>query len=261
MSANLLTGRQHLLLIYKEFARSEEDGDEIAYSNLETLEFSGQDSSLESFLSLWDQLMMSFKSQPSQTHLFSALLKRLRKCNGLRLTIEHIDRQLPGHPDRSYEFLIAAARRFVERRRAERQTQEYAKLFKGGTQQDVALPVIPPATSKGKGKGDKGNGAVRICFKMRDTNSCPEGSSCPYSHDRAQIEKARREKKEKDEKRGTLKETMKFSKPCKYFATPRGCKKGNQCTFLHRKKDSAMIAGAVTTKDAEPKPTGKGSQT
>ena len=263
LNMSILTGRQHLLLIYREFRRGEEESDEVAYTNLEAMEFSGQDAHLEQFLITWDTLMMSFRTPPTPMHLYSALLRRLRKCAGLKLTVEHLDRQVPGHPDRNYDFLMTAARRLVERKKSEKQTLEYSKIFKTTQGLDVpALPVLPGDANgpKGKGKGKGKNDTqpktgVRVCFKMRDTGNCPDGSACKYSHDRELLAKARKEKKERDAKRTAGKESSNMTKPCKFFNTAAGCKKGAACTFLHEKMAPAMIAETMAAIPTGQKPT------
>ena len=107
LNADLLSGRQTLWLIYREFARDDSQTDYIAYSNLEKLQFSGAEAQLESFLSSWDNLLLSFKTMPTESHLYSAFSTRVRRVFGLSATMEHIGRQPDGHPDRSYAFLMA----------------------------------------------------------------------------------------------------------------------------------------------------------
>ena len=132
LDADLLSGRQTLWLIYREFAKDDSQTDHIAYSNLERMTFNGADAQLEAFLSSWDNLLLTFKTMPTEAHLYSALYSRLRRVSGLATTIAHIDRQVHGHQDRSYAFLMDAARRLVEQRRTERQQHELSKLYKIG---------------------------------------------------------------------------------------------------------------------------------
>ena len=98
---------------------------------------------------------MSFRTSPTEAHLYSALHARLSTCPGLKTTIEHLDRQSYGHPDKNYEFLMSAARHMIENRRTARQTAEYSKIFRGTATMDPAMAAI----------GD--NGVVRQRFAAR----------------------------------------------------------------------------------------------
>ena len=58
LSQRVLSGRQCLLLIYQGFRRTEAKTDAAAYSNLENIRCGSGDSSLESFLTMWENLML-----------------------------------------------------------------------------------------------------------------------------------------------------------------------------------------------------------
>ena len=249
LSADLLSGRQTLWMIYKEFERDDATTDHIAHGHLERMTFSGKDEHLEAFVTSWDALMLTFKTKPTESHLYSALMSRLKKVPGLATTVAHMDRQVYGHPDRCFDFLMNATRRLVEIRRNERQEHELNKLFAGGTATSAALP----AGQKGAGKGTKGTKGVKgkndkkdmPCFALRDGKTCAAGSSCPYSHDATVIAEAKAKKKgsgkgkNKGTKGGTGKGKVK--QICRDFNTPgKGCLRGSTCHFLH--EQPAMAA-------------------
>ena len=168
LSFAILTGRQHLLLVYKKFTKADNKTEHVAYSNLENLKYNGTDPGPEGFVNLWDSLLMSFRTSPTEAHLYSALHARLCTCPGLETTIEHLDRQSYGHPDKNYEFLMPAARHMIENRRTARQTAEYSKIFRGTATMDPAMAAIGDnggKGNKGRGKGDGGSGQqIRVCF-------------------------------------------------------------------------------------------------
>ena len=140
LAGSLLTGRQILFMVYQEYRRDDSKTDHVAYSNLEELGSVSADTTHEAFMSTWEALLLTFKVQPSEAHLYSAFYARLCKVPGLSTTIAHIDRQQFGHEDKSYDFLYAVATRLVQQRREERQANELAKLFtQPGTQQGVAV--------------------------------------------------------------------------------------------------------------------------
>ena len=86
-SADLLSGRQTLWMIYKEFERDDATTDHIAHGHLERMTFSGKDEHLEAFVTSWDALMLTFKTKPTESHLYSALMSRLKKVPGLATTV------------------------------------------------------------------------------------------------------------------------------------------------------------------------------
>ena len=173
---------------------------------------------------MWEALLLTFKVQPSEAHLYSVFYARMCKVPGLSTTIAHFDRQQFGHEDKSYDFLYAAATRLVQQIREERQANELAKILtQPGTQQRVALAVV----------ADK---KTLPCFKIRDGAKCEVCNSCPYSHDRQVIETAKKVKqgkgkgggKGKGNTNGKGKDKLIYS-----FFKNEGCQRGSACTFLH----------------------------
>ena len=262
MSADLLSGRQTLWLIYREFARDDTTTDHIAYGNLEKLTFNGQDAQLEAFLNSWDNLLLTFKTMPKEPHLFSALYSRLRRVGGLSATIAHMDRQVHGHPDKSYDFLVQAARQLVDQRRTERQAHELSKLFNTGSP-DITVPA-PNAGGKGGGGGGTKDRKQMPCFRLRDTGSCPDGDKCQYSHQKSLIDAAKKKKKEYEEakkgngkgKKGDSKGKKgngkgKVRQVCRDFNTPgKGCLRGSTCPFLHEQPAMAAAHGPPASASA-----------
>ena len=251
LSADLLSGRQTLWMIYKEFERDDATTDHIAHGHLERMTFSGKDEHLEAFLTSWDALMLTFKTKPTESHLYSALMSRLKKLPGLATTVAHMDRQPNGHPDRCFDFLMNAARRLVEIRRNERQEHELNKLFAAGSTVSAALP----AGQKGAGKGAKGKGKsdrkTMPCFKMRDTGACPDGDKCEYSHKKDIIDAAKEKKKSGGKGKGKDKKggKGKVKQICRDFNTPgKGCLRGSTCHFLH--EQPAMAAAPIASAPA-----------
>ena len=213
--------------------------------------FSGKGEHLEAFVNSWDALMLTFKTKPTESHLYSALVSRLKKLPGLATTVAHMDRQENGHPDRCFDFLMNAARRLVEIRRNERQEHELNKLFAVGSAASAALPAGQKGAGKGAGKGTKGkvDRKTMPCFKMRGTGNCPDGGKCEYSDKKDIIDAAKEKKKNggkgkgKDKKGGNGK--GKAKQICRDFNTPgKGCLRGSSCHFLHEQPAMAAAPSA-----------------
>ena len=245
MAGSLLTGRQILFMVYQEYRRDDSKTDHVAHANLEKLGTVSVDTALEAFMCTWEALLLTFKVQPTEAHLYSAFYARLCKVPGLSTTIAHIDRQQFGHEDKSYDFLYAAATRLVQQRREERQANEIAKLFRQpGTQQGVALAAV----------ADK---KTLPCFKVRDGAKCEAGDSCPYSHDRQLIEAAKKAKQGKGKGggksggKGKTKGKGKGKRICSFFNNG-GCQRGSACTFLHETPAMAAKAPEAAAPAAAP---------
>ena len=106
--------RQCFLLIYQEIRRTEAKSDAAAYSNLENIRCGSGDSSLESFLTMWENLMLTFWTPPSDDHLFSVFTNRVKHVPGLATTMAHLKRILCGRKDKNIQFLKNASLAFVE---------------------------------------------------------------------------------------------------------------------------------------------------
>eukprot|EP00972_Heterocapsa_arctica_P067483 9959458-Heterocapsa_arctica.AAC.1 len=72
---------------------------------------------------------MTFRAQPSDDHLYATFHSRVKLVPGLKIVIDYLDRIDYGHEDKTYSYLMSASRGLVDRRRTERQTTEYNKLY------------------------------------------------------------------------------------------------------------------------------------
>ena len=74
--------------------------DHIAPGHLARIPFSGKNEHLEAFVNSWDALMLTFKTKPTESHHYNALMSRLKELPGLATTVAHMDCQVNKHPDR-----------------------------------------------------------------------------------------------------------------------------------------------------------------
>ena len=82
--------------------------------------------------------MLTFRTPPSDDHLFSVFTNRTKHIPGLATTMAHLKRIPYGRVDKNIQFLMDACLALVEEIRTDRQLAEVAKVYKnGGT--DVAL--------------------------------------------------------------------------------------------------------------------------
>jgi hypothetical protein len=240
LTGQLLSGRQHLLFIYLEFAKDAHKTDAVAYQNLEKIAYppGNDDSALEEFLTLWDGLLMSFNKPPSDDHLYAAFHRRIKGLPGLKIVIEHVDRINYAHDDKNYDYLMSSARALVDKLRLDRQTLEFSKVYSGRAQTALAAGTVPDG--KGKKGGGKGDKKVFICYAMRDNGSCALGENCPYSHDPEKIKADKAKGKGKGKGGKTL---------CRDFLAG-DCPRGAACTWSHeRAAPAAPAAPAASAED------------
>ena len=98
------------------------------------------------------------KEEPPISTMDVLFLMQLRTSKVLKEEIAHYDRMETGHADKSYAYLVKALKRFLERKRQERNRHEVERQLRGGGPKDAAAPGVPKGKGKGKGKRDKSRG-------------------------------------------------------------------------------------------------------
>ncbi len=172
-TGRLMKGRQILWLLYQHFKISQAEGSLLEFQDLLNVKLQGD--GLRTFLNDWDSVLLAMAQEPPVEILETLFRLQIQRYQPLRDQLAYYDRLDHGHADRSYAFLISAARRHLEqRRRAE--TRE--ALSRGGSA--YALPVSlargdPGGKAKAKSKG-KG-----ICRSWASTGSCIRGGELSVS--------------------------------------------------------------------------------
>ena len=248
----VLAGRQILFLIYKEFGKDTHQTDCMSYSHLEKMQGSKEVKGLETFLTVWDNLMLNFQNPPKPDHLYSAFLSKIRNIPELAEPLKKLNRLPWGDPKKTYEALREECDFLIEEIRQERQNQQLDKLYENGSAAH-ALAATPEEKAK------------LPCFYIRDGKQCPNGKSCPYSHQKDIIEKAKKAKEAQQAKKAGKGEKGKGKgkdkdkkdkgagkgKVCPYF-NGKGCNYGSACKMLHE-----APAMAAAPKPSSPAPKAK----
>jgi len=120
----LLSGRQLFYLVYQEFKRDEHKSDAVAYSNLEVIKIQNGEAGPDTFLKLWDSLLLTFKTQPSADHLFQAFYGRVRHISALAPMVQYVDRLEWGHEHKTYDYVMKSVRMLVDQRKSDKQLAE-----------------------------------------------------------------------------------------------------------------------------------------
>ena len=210
-------GRHLLLRFHEYFATSIRRGAIYGLEDLMSVKMVNDD--LKGFINKWDSVLAGMKKEPENNVLEAYFHLAVKRFKPLEHDLALYDRAAEGSKERSYDFLITAARAYLERKRLEK-TRDATKRFLGA--KDVALPAPDDKTG--------------VCFDCQKTGKCKRGSSCPYKHEKGR-EKSKGKGKGKDRSQsrsrsltpGSRKETCKFWKAGH-------CRRGKDCAFQHPEK-------------------------
>ena len=251
MNGALLSGRQILFLLYRDFARDTHQSDAQNYGHLEKLKCGKELRMLDTFLTCWDNLMLQFGNPPKPDHMYQAFLMKVRDIPELADALL-LQKRLPwGDEKKTYEELRRACEQVLEESKQERHRKQLDSLYDTGNV-STALAATPEEKAK------------MPCFYVRDGRTCPNGKSCPYSHNPAVIEKAKKDKAAKDAKgkgkggkagKGKDPKGKGKGKVCPFYNSAKGCMHGSQCRYLH--EAPAVAAHVSEAKPAEPAPKAK----
>ena len=106
---------------------------------------------LANFMNEWEQALSGLEARPADAVLEAVFLRQLRQCAAMGDDVWEYERHANGDALRSYEGLMRAVKRQVERMRAAKDREAFAHQLAGGN----ATPAQPP----GKGQGKDGNGS------------------------------------------------------------------------------------------------------
>ena len=212
-----MKGRHLLLRFHEYFATSIKHGAIYGLEDLMSVKMVNDD--LKGFINKWDSVLAGMKKEPEDNVLEAYFHLAVKRFKPLEHDLALYDRAADGSKERSYDFLITAARAYLERRRLEKM-RDATKRSLGA--KDTAMPA--PDDKKG------------VCFDFQKIGKCKRGSSCPYKHEKGR-EKSKGKGKGKDRSQsrsrsltpGSRKETCKFWKAGH-------CHRGKDCAFQHPEK-------------------------
>ena len=247
----VLAGRQILFTIYKEFSKDAHLTDCTSYSHLEKMQGAKEIKNLETFLAVWDNLMLNFQTPPKPDHMYSAFLSKIRNIPELERFLKKMNRLSWDDPKKTYEALREECDFLIEEARQEKQSKQIDQLYENGSAANaLAASTALPATPEEKKK--------LPCFYVRDGKACPNGASCAYSHQKDVIDKAKKAKeaaqaggkgKGKGKDKGQKGKGKGKGKICHFFNSDKGCNMGSACKMLH---EAPAMAAKVDQTPANP---------
>ena len=225
-------GRQALLMIHKHFSTSRKHGAVYDIEDLMAVTLVNDD--LRGFITRWDAVIAGMTSEPDMMWKQAYFHNAIKTFKPLSRDLAVYDRTPEGEPNRSYEFLMKAARDYLERRRLEKMRQATKKSV-SGKRDATPAPTRPPSAGKPMG----------ICYDFQ-AGKCTRGKDCRYKHEKSDKGKGGGKKgKSRSKSRGNSRSLSPGSRNqvCKFWKAGK-CQRGNDCAFQHPPKPAA-----ASTKD------------
>ena len=114
----MLKGRQIAWLILKHFQTNPQLGVMYQITDFADLEWRGdKPNEVHTFMYIWENMLSQMHTSLSRHELAGILLQKLDKSTVLKEDLAHYHRQVPGHPDQSYDFLMNSMNRYLTRKR------------------------------------------------------------------------------------------------------------------------------------------------
>ena len=225
-------GRQALLMIHKHFSTSRKHGAVYDIEDLMAVTLVNDD--LRGFITRWDAVIAGMTSEPDMMWKQAYFHNAIKTFKPLSHDLAVYDRTPEGEPNRSYEFLMKAARDYLERRRLEKMRQATKKSV-SGKRDATPAPTRPPSAGK----------PIGICYDFQ-AGKCTRGKDCRYKHEKSDKGKGGGKKgKSRSKSRGNSRSLSPGSRNqvCKFWKAGK-CQRGNDCAFQHPPKPAA-----ASTKD------------
>ena len=222
-------GRQALLMIHKHFSTSRKHGAVYDIEDLMAVTLVNDD--LRSFITRWDAVIAGMTSEPDVMWKQAYFHNAIKNFKPLSHDLAVYDRTPEGEPNRSYDFLMKAARDYLERKRLEKMRQATKKSLSG--KKDAAA-ATPRPSSVGKGTG--------ICYDFL-AGKCTRGKDCKYKHEKTEKGKGGKKGKPRSTSRTPSRSMSPGSRNqvCKFWKAGK-CHRGSECAFQHPPKPAAPSA-------------------
>jgi hypothetical protein len=214
-------------MIYEYYKINEDAGATYELQDLFAVQLKGD--KLEAYLQTWDATLTGMKQEPDLNVLETLFLQQMRRCHSMKDDIIYYDRLDRGHTDRTYDYLLRAAHKIVERKRHDANRADMERQLRGD-----GAPAAP-AKGKGKGKGDKkkkdkdgkqqrgrsaSRGKKNICYDLKNKGKCDLGDNCTFSHDLSRNNSSGRGSSNGSNKGGgkSRGNTPDPKRPCQFFS-------------------------------------------
>ena len=230
----MITGRQALYIIVREYALDEERGSVYDLADLLAVKNPKGDASLEVFIEEWDDVLTSMTEPPEERYKEFLFLEQIKGSTLLAPEVAEYRRAPRGDHRRSYTFLYDAAKRLLNRQRQEQNRSAKLRNMQGkSTHGTPTLPATEPEESQEPAAPTLPSKDLP-CFDFQQ-GKCNRGDACEYSHDISKDgPKPKAKAKAKAKPKPLTQEELDRRKnvPCNNFAKGH-CRFGDRCQFDH----------------------------
>ena len=226
-------GRQVLFMMHEYFSTNIKHGATYSLQDLFSVKMKGEN--LRGFISNWDQVMAGIPKVPETSILETLFFNQVKNSKAIAHDLQEYHRAEEGSDKKTYNFLVTAVRRYLDRERLESNRERVARTL-GATSSSAA-----PAVGEKTGYIPKG-----YCVKW-NKGSCTN-DSCTYKHEKPPPKKDRSQSRPPSERgrspsRGRN-DKGKKKQPCKFWKQGR-CNRGTDCRFSHEGKQSKSPRAAT----------------
>ena len=127
------------------------------------------DRKMPNFLHTWPRTVQGLSEPQPKGYLRTKLFEQLQKSHALRPDMHYFDRLSRDHEDKTYQFFLNAAKRYVDKVKKKNNRDKTIARLSGGEPKMLALPVE----------------TVGVCQMFATTSKCRFGDRCKYSHDKS----------------------------------------------------------------------------
>ena len=217
-------GRQVLFMMHEHFSTNIKHGATYSLQDLFSVKLKGDN--LRGFISNWDQVMAGIPKVPEISILETLFFNQVKTSKAIAHDLQEYHRAEEGTEKKSYDFLVTAVRRYLDRERLESNRERVARTL--GASSSSAAPAVGEKT----GYIPKG-----YCVKW-NKGTCTN-DACPFKHEKPPPKKDRSQSRPSSDRgrsssRGKNDKSKK-KQPCKFWKQGR-CNRGNDCRFSHEGK-------------------------
>ena len=214
----MVRGRQVLFMMHDHFSTNMKHGATYALQDLFSVTLKGDN--LRTFISNWDQVLAGITNVPDENVLETLFYNQVKNSRAIAHDMNEYHRAEEGTEKRSYEFLVSAIRRHLDRERLEANRDRVAKNLSGSARASA------PAAEAKTGFIPKG-----YCVAW-NKGSCTN-DKCKFKH---QVppprERSRQPKRDPSKERKRSQSPRGGKKECKFWRRGR-CERGKDCKFSH----------------------------
>ena len=187
---------------------------------------------LKVFLSNWDQVLAGIQKVPDENVLETLFLNQIKNSKNINHDLQEYFRAEDGSSTKSYDYLITAVRRFLERERLEVNRERIARNL--GASSSTTVPAV----------GDKvGYIPKGYCVKWNKTGNC-SNDQCKFKHEKPPKRERSTSRTSERGRSPSRDDKGKGKKICKFWKQGR-CDRGNQCKFKHEGKPGRPARAAT----------------